>query len=276
MTKNPRPAIFLVLAVGFAGLGVWLGVRAVFPPRVAASGTHEHENDREELERIIASRPVFSQTTAPELGVRVTPETAERVAADVRDRVASLARSTPEVSALGVNATDALLEAVHEQARIYLSGSFELHWAFLERTGALPTPYTNATTDTARAEALRMIRGIFEATTEPYACKPISLDDVVVRARYIEGRGRPLPDDEHVTGWTTRPSAWPGLSGEPSRYGHTVIEVMWPVQYVRDDVAATVYFGIWFVYDAGDGTWKINQTRVYNPLLANIHVYPTY
>ena len=278
MTLNARQVITLFFAIGFAGVGVWLAVRAVAPAGARSTAAADAGDAEQEWERYLASLPNFSRAVNPDLDVDVTPGDVDRVAADLRDRVSSLARATPEVSALGVRAVDALADAAHDRAMIYFSGDFDRHWAFLERTGAYNNVYREAASDEERAEVRRGLRSLFESLTAPYAHKPISLDNITVRLRFRDGTGAPHPDDAYVVGMTTRPCAWPEYSGDPRANRLTVVEVMIPIFYVDDEQNATpVHLGIWFVYDAADHTWKINQTRVYNPLMATHHILiPSY
>ena len=269
-----RQTVLLVFAAVFAAAGGWLAWRAIVPPsRAVATEPPVTAPVDDHAMRL----PVFSHRVAPEFETHVDRENVGRVASDVRSSAESASRSTGALAPLTVSQQDALFEAVEEQARVYLGASFEGYRAFMRRAGGRRAYVDQAGDDPeAIAAAWRTVEQVWTSMAEPIAFKPISLDDVVLRMRYLRGERVPTPDDFYAKVVFNRPDAWPELSGDPERNSYTIAELMIPVFYHRDTVAASVYFAIWFVYDEKAGDWKIHQTRMYEPSLAYNLVCPSF
>lgn len=266
-----RKKASLVVACAFAGAGVVLGLRAVLPART------RHASAPVEAGTPSLVLPIFSLAVNPEFETSVTPETVSQVAEQVGDKVKSQVRSKSVLAALGADMTTKLVAATQEQMEIYLAGSFDRYTEFQRRSGGR-REYVEAHPDgsEARTKALSTVKSVWESMAETIALHPISLDEVTVRLRSLDGKVFPTPDDRTSTTTVTMPDRWPALAGDPAANKYTIIELMVPVFYFRASgaeppVQAPVYFSIWFVWDKAAREWRIHQTRLYNPMrIANL------
>lgn len=258
MRWNRRNLVVSGAAV-FALIGVGAGLRTLLPAWPGRSSTEAPQPRQVNL-------PLFSLPIAPEFETEVTAESAPDVAREMASLAMAAGRKSPDLSALGVRALDALHVAVEEQAAIYLSGDFDRHWAFLQRTGAGYPIVDRAGSDAdARRKVLDDLRQFWNECSAGFALHPVSLEEATIRVRYNRGREVPCLDDIHAKQFTTAPDRWPLLSGEPAPNKYTIVEFLYPVFFNRGSNAGPVYHGVWLVWDEPAGDWKIHQLRVYNP-----------
>lgn len=266
MNRSTTAAIFAGL---FAILGAGLAWRAITPRRASAPPVQPETQE--------ALRPfgVFALLVRPEFETQVTPESVASVARDVRERAASQAKSNSDIAGLGPAAVEALLAGVQEQSEIYLGGSWDKHWAFLKRTRAGYAMLDNAPPD-ARAKLVEDLASFWRETCAGVALHPVSLDEVTLRPRFISGRAIRQTDDNFAMTTAVAPERWPLLAGDPERNKLTIVELMTPVFYARPPEAQAAYLGLWFVWDAAAGDWKIHQLRMYSPVGRGGFISPGY
>lgn len=260
----------LIVAVIAAVIGGALGARAIFPTFLSP-GRPPAVTLPPAPEPPAVVLPQFSLPVAPELNVAVTAETAAEVAAEMARRAGAQIDADVGISGLGVEAAARLKAAIQEQSAIYLSGSFDKYQEWVRRSGARREFIDKAGDDpAARKKAVDTVREVWNAMASTIALKPVSVEHVKVRLRWVRGAEVRTPDDTFFQAIVTMPDRWPRLAGEPKANGYTIVEYMFPVFYFRESegtvVSGTVYFAVWFVWDAEARDWRIHQTRLYNPL----------
>lgn len=225
------------------------------------------------------SLPQFSLPVNPELDTQVTAATVASAAEAMAERVRASIAADASLGGLGVDKCTKLIASVREQAMIYLGGDYDLYERWLGRSGGRRSYIEDTRTAEERAKAARDFEGSWRGAGKAIALKPIGLGNVRVRLRYLEGSPLATGDDWHVSVTRTGPDRWPALSGEPRANKYTIVEVLYPVFYFDPGDAGkpstgTVYFGIWFVWDATAKDWRLHQTRLYNPLRINAMLCP--
>lgn len=258
-------AMAFVFAIGAVALA-WraLGSRRVASPQPTPPSPAE-------------TRPfgVFSLVVRPEFETQVTATTVQTVARSVRERAAEAARTNPDIASLGPAAIEALLAGVQEQSEIYLGGSWERHWAFLQRTRA-GYAMLDAAAPEAKPKLIQDLASFWRETCQGVALHPVSLEEVTLRPRFVGGRETRQTDDNFAMTKAVAPERWPLLAGDPAQNKLTIVELMTPIFYARPPEAQAVYMGVWFVWDAAAGDWKIHQLRMYSPVGQGGIISPSY
>lgn len=260
----------LIVAVIAAVIGGVLGARAIFPTFLSPGRPPAVALPPAPAPPAVVL-PQFSLPVAPELNVAVTAETAAEIAAEMARRAGAQIDADVGISGLGVEAAARLKAAIQEQSAIYLSGSFDKYQEWVRRSGGRREFIDKAGDDpAARKKAVDTVREVWNAMASTIALKPVSVEHVKVRLRWVRGAEVRTPDDTFFQAIVTMPDRWPRLAGEPKANGYTIVEYLFPVFYFRESegtvVSGTVYFAVWFVWDSEARDWRIHQTRLYNPL----------
>src|SRR5690606_24288336 len=102
---------------------------------------------------------------------------AAKIAGTVRERLMAL----PALDRPSASDTDALATEVGEIFAIYLTGDWERYLSYASSRGA-----DLSTLDTP--EEATKARRFFESTVSTVKLRPVSLDEIVVRPRFLRGR----------------------------------------------------------------------------------------
>jgi len=281
------------LRYGFAGaialIGVVLAWRAIVPAQRGSGGETSSSAPTE-------TEPNGDGPPSPALDfeIVVTPETVAEVVEEATEQIDDAIRSMPRRS-LGVEAERAFVQEARTQLEIYLGGAFDKYLAYIEARGADMSALRGAT-DEERREKLERFEAFWEETASPFALRPISLEEVDVRPRFIngekieyEGPGRQSgvaisPDRYEIPGVRTvarsrgggEPSASVLREREAVRAGLTIYEVLVPVLYRWEETEAPAYLGLWFAWDRINRRWVIWQISTYELTDAGVSISPVY
>ena len=271
-----RKSVLVTTAVLVACVGVVFALRAIDPTLWRGSRPPDIALQPAPEPPSAPPLPIFSLAVDPELETRVTAENAEVVASDMAKRAEGQIAANTALSGLGAEMTGKLVAAVREQAGIYLSGSFDKYMAWSRRSGSRQKNLDGLAEGSPEwNKAVENLRGFWTSLAETIALKPVSVEKVTVRLRWLRGVETPTQDDRYAQVMMTRPDAWPHLAGEPKANGYTIVEFLFPAFYFMETdgkpVTGKVYFAIWLVWDEKARDWRIHQTRVYDPLRSPIN-----
>lgn len=263
--------VWIVAAAGaFTAGAIVLAVRSVvgagFAPAPRAKAPHPGSASLA-ASAAEAAAPPFSISPVQDLEVLVTMDNADDVAARVAEKAARAVRDDRSLAALGAEKTDALVRAVGDHMRTYLPGSFERYKDSLQRTNARYALLDDAAGDAEKLEkAWAIIKGVFEANAQTFALKPMSIEGVVTRLRFVDGKNRHQGDDAYFMERSLAKDRYPHIGTDPGSARQTVVELLVPFFYFRPPATqAKAYWSTWFVWDQDSRDWRIVQTALVSP-----------
>jgi len=268
-----RNMLRLIGAAMIAAIGMALAWRALGPGVLLKRSPSSSLNEgASETTRVKSNGP--PRLTPADFETQVTPENVIEIADGISNRVAALLGEAPAASNLSQTARKALVEEARAQMQIYLSGSFERYMDYTKHRAA-SMPALEAYDPAEREEKLKKLKRFWESTASPVAFRPVSLDDVRVLPRYIQGQEITQPQflcrQKNVSRTryelTNAPQRSKGdqkfNASIPVRYDMTIYELIVPVyqkQTLRNyKQESPGYLGIWLAWDQGTEQWMIWQ-----------------
>lgn len=258
MTASKAQKLKLIAACAFAFAGVVLVWRAIAPSRpLPLSQQYEQETDASASAQ---SNSRFPRSILDEVNADNVADRAKAIGEQVRSAQTPYLTSREHAN---------LADAVRRQFEIYLGADFDGFVRAQEEAGAA-RPYLN---EDAPEEEKVTLRAYWMRLADTVAMRPISVDEVLVRLRYIDGREVPQPD----LGGLAKISASSryGLDDDPIRSRLTVYEVLVPVLYKFDRTEGPVWWGMWFAQRPFDGgAWLPYKSVIYDTASVRVIAVP--
>lgn len=257
-----RQKLLLIFALVFASLGLMMAWRALRPSTSALPTPPD------------SSATAIRPDVRPPGGVTLPVSLLDVVSADSAPNVARRLRShfeshfhSDSVSCPPDEAS--LLEEIENIHTIYFAGSFEGYLERLERTGA-NSPLLSG----ENAQLNAQIEFLWRHNVSAIAEQPISIQDAIVRARYIDGRDLAPPDLGAPT-WFNVPDRYP-IASDPQRGKLTVYEFLVPVMYHSEEESGPVWWGVWVARSPQGGPWQQTRSVIYAPIGVNVAGVPIF
>jgi hypothetical protein len=250
----------LILAASIACVGVILAGRALWRSsssairEVATQGVPSSPHPLAEvLETEFNDAPPVDENGAIEL--------ASQIGDTVRERLLALpANERPPVADAG-----ALAREVGEIFAIYLTGDWERYLSYASSRGAnvpmLDTP-----------DGTNKLRRFFESTVSTVKLRPVSLNEIVVRTRFLRGR-EVIQDSLGRDATITAPDHY-SLPMDASRAQLTVYETAVPVSYTWDGKTSPMFVAIWHAWSDERSRWLPWRLVMYDPTMTATIVPP--
>lgn len=241
-----------ILAGLLALVGVLVAGRALFPP---TPGTpRQSVSNRAPAEALpIASTLQAEFSDADRVRSEEAEDLAAKIAGTVRERLMAL----PAPERPSASDADALATEVGEIFAIYLTGDWERYLSYASSRGA-ELPMLDTPEEGTKA------RRFFESTVSTVKLRPVSLDEIVVRPRFLRGReiGQESLGSEATV---TPPPTRYGLTQDAPRARLTVYETAVPVSYTWDGETSPMFISIWHAWSAERSRWLPWRLVLYDP-----------
>jgi hypothetical protein len=250
----------LVLAVGIACVGLFVAGRSLW--RSSSSAIREVASQQSPSQPHPIAEHLEAEFKAAEPVDRDKAiDLAHQIRSAVQDRLLALpANERPSV-------TDAklLAEETGEIFAIYLSADFHRYLSFVESRGA-----SIAMLDTP--ENRTRLEGFFESTVSTVRLRPVSIEEIVVRPRFL--RGREIPQASLGRDATVTAPAHYSLPMDASRARLTVYETAVPVSYTWEGETSPMFIAIWHAWSTERSRWLPWRLVMYDPTMKATIVPP--
>lgn len=242
----------LILAVLLALVGIVLGARAIFKPSLRGPRVVATQGPAMEPLPIAATLDAEFADAPP-----VRAEDAEDLASLIADAARSGLLALPAHERPRSGDIDALVDEIGEIFAIYLTGDWERYARYVETRDAVIPGWESS-------EERRKYASVFESMVSTVKLRPVSLDEIVVRARYLRG-DEITPDENLGNPGTVTAAGRYGLPEDPKRGGLTVYETAVPVSYTWDGETSPMFIAIWHAWSTERGRWLPWRLVVYDP-----------
>lgn len=210
--------------------------------------------------------PVEPAPIPESFDIQVTPENAQEV---VEETTRSFRTGLEEVMIQPIEA-DAAAAAVKQELEIYLTGDFNRFLETAQSRGANMLALRASDDE----EAIQKYRSLWESTASTIAFRPVSLGEVRVRPRYINGEPVPQPDlgREEIT---TAPTRY-GLPEDPVISSMTIIEFVVPIMHIWEGEETPMWWGVWLAKHPESGDWLPWRFSLYDPTREGTLIGPVF
>lgn len=153
---------------------------------------------------------------------------------------------------------DALADEIGEIFAIYLTGDYDRYLSYAQTRGADLRALQSE-------EHCKQGRSYFESSVSTVKLRPVSLDELVVRTRYLRGL-----EIEHeplgALGTVAAPERY-ALPQNPERAGLTIYETAVPVSYTWDKQTSPMFIAIWHAWSSDRERWLPWRLVMYDPTM---------
>lgn len=132
----------------------------------------------------------------------------------------------------------------------------------------------NAILDSGDTEKIAHLERFWRKLASAISFHPISIDDAVVRPRFIDGREIEQPDLGGPI-WITAPGRYK-ISDDALRGQLTVYEFIVPLLYEYESVKGPAWWGVWLAKKPGSDQWVQWRSVIYDPASIGANIVPTY
>ena len=259
-----KQRIKLAAALTIALVGVMLAWRSLGP---VGSGVVVNTTPN------VAPAPATPAPSFPlptSLSIEVTAQNAGQIADKLTDRFKAQLDGAVGYRLRNSDAQPLLAEA-NALMRITLGGSFEQFAAHQISTGASNPILDNAATDSAGDFDYE---SYWKELAGVVARHPISIEDAVVRPRYIDGKEIDQPDMGYKT-WIVVKGRYK-IREDPVKGKLTIYEFIVPVLYEYEKVKGPAWWGVWLAKAPGSDQWVQVRSVMYDPAAIDAGVVPMF